>query len=175
MTDSNLRLFDWNIEVRASETLEKVPSDLTDFLQKLKIRRPDTKASDGILMLPRVSAKDAKQPDTMVKSSQLKSSVMMMLAGGDYIVEVSLTRQYEGVDFDGPSTVTWEVQLYGKRWEEAVNTMSSDGRRKDWGKDLVEVWPGAETSIEDRFKNFLRNVLEVQALLTRVTSDENEE
>lgn len=126
-------------------------------------------------MLPRVSAKDAKQPDTMVKSSQLKSSVMMMLAGGDYIVEVSLTRQYEGVDFDGPSTVTWEVQLYGKRWEEAVNTMSSDGRRKDWGKDLVEVWPGAETSIEDRFKNFLRNVLKVQALLTRVTSDENEE
>lgn len=174
-TNGELRLFDWNLEVKAHKKLQTVPSDLATFLQKLKIQCPKAKANGGMLMLPRLITKDAKHPDTKVSACRMKSSTMMTLSDGKYAVEVSITRAWDGVEFDNPSTFTWEIELFGSRWEEAINTVGSNGMRKDWGKDLIEIWPGSDPSLESRFKNFLRNVLKIQALLTRVGLDANKD
>lgn len=175
VTDSEARPFDWNLEVKATEKLKSVPSDLQDFIQRLLIQHPESNAIGDKLILPRPSGKDIKPPSTKVVNTRMRSSATVTLNDGQYIVEVNVTRTWDQVDFNKPPTATWGIELYGTRWEEAINTVGSNGRKKDWGKDLIEVWPGSGFGFEDRFKNFLRCVLKVKAFLDRVALNANEQ
>jgi hypothetical protein len=165
------RLFDWNLEVKACKFLQGIPADLEDFIRKIKLEMPVGKAMASHLILPKPSARGLKQPDAKVLETRMKSSVRMTLRDGQHFVEIGVTRVWNELALDKKPQALWSIELYGKRWEEALNTVSSDGRRRDWGKDLINVWPGSGSSLEDRFKVFLRCVLNVQACLNRVDFD----
>lgn len=170
LTGSN-RIFDWNLEVKACKFLQGIPADLENFIREIKLELPAGTANSSHLVLPKVSARGLKQPEAKVLETRMKSSVRMTLRDEQYVVEISVTRFWNELELDKKPQALWSIELYGKRWEEALNTVSSDGRRRDWGKDLIKVWPGSGLSLEDRFKVFLRCVLNIQACLNRVDLD----
>lgn len=168
------RLFDWNLEVKAFENSETVPPELDNFIRKVHIQCREVDTTGNQLILPQLSKRGQPPIHTQVSETRMKNSIMMTLRDEQYVVEVSVTRTWNKVDFDKSPDATWSIELYGKRWEEALNTVSSEGRRKDWGKDLVEVWPGSNPSLEGRFRDFLRCVLKVQACLDHVDFEVNQ-
>ena len=82
------------------------------------------------------------------------------------MVEVSVTRVWQGTQVQAEPDTHWSIQFYGLHWDEAVNHIRAGDRAKDWGEGLRNVWTGAaEASLETRFREFLKEVLALQATL----------
>jgi hypothetical protein len=84
------------------------------------------------------------------------------------MIEVHVTHEWKGFEVSGEPEKTWGIQMFGIRWDEAVNTINPDTLRKDWGDDLENVWPGAEQTLHKRLEDFLFCIQEVQAVLDSV-------
>ena len=100
-----------------------------------------------------------------VFETHIRTSVIVPWKSSPYLIEVGITTVWHGVDVRTKSRVFWDMQLYGNHWESAVNRTQAGMRRKDWGEDMCDVWPGSGESLERRLENFTKEILEVQAML----------
>lgn len=183
------REYDWNLKVNARETHGSVPDE---FLPLLKNAATKQLPDQGLKTLKirevqwNVSEALARQLDEQIKDVQIRTSALISLEGEPYVVEIGVTQTRPGLAMTKPE-ITWDIGMHGSQWEEALNNVSSDGLRKDWGRGLVNVWPngngdrnrhnslrgqGGLESLETRFGHFLRCVLKVQAALEGLEIEE---
>lgn len=129
----------------------------------------------GILKVPNVNTSGLGDLQNEVGETRLKSSVLIPYKTTPYIIEVSVTKKWNKAQTREESETTWGVELYASHWDESINYVCGGERRKDWGQGLNQMWPGDEPGLEPRFGGFLQTILEVQALLEDVPSEEASE
>jgi hypothetical protein len=104
----------------------------------------------------------------------VKSSLVIPLARRPYVLEISVTRQWDDALSVEPLT-TWSIEMYCEHWEEAMNYMGKDGR--DWGPDFSNVWhqEARGQGLEQRLNDFILCILTVLDRLRGLNADEEED
>lgn len=161
-----LRTYDWNIQVNSFERRE-VCEEIDKSVMKIKLRTGNTQKVSDMLKKPGLEAISLGDFGEKVLETRLKTSVIVPWKATSYLVEVSVTSVWRGLDVRVKPRVHWSVQMYGSHWESAINRTKAGQRRKDWGDGLSDVWCGEAASLEHRFGDFVKEVMEVQAMLER--------
>lgn len=141
--------------------------DLRTILQRLSFNETNSRGSlEQKLLRPSVSGLILLKDK--VNEVQVKRSALIPFDSEPYEVEVSVTQSWKELTDSratSPPEVTWGLQLHGISWEEAVNNVGPDSRKKDWGEACINVWPGNGGNLQERFGSFLRCILNVQHYL----------
>lgn len=106
-------------------------------------------------------------PSAKVDETMLKTSVAVPFRNTPYLVEVAVTQVWTGMKTASEADTWWGIEFYGQGWDEAVNTIKPDERRKNWGKGFEAVWPGGG-AWESRFMEFIEHVLAIQSAVEDV-------
>jgi hypothetical protein len=132
------------------------------------------KGGEGLIDLPKLAPLGAARLAEKVVETSLKSSRTLHIADGQYVAEVNVTQKWKGFDVTSPPEFKWGLEVYGVHWDEAVNSVGADGRRKDWGPRLVNIWPGSGT-LEERLRPFFHCILAIQGVLDALNALDAEE
>jgi hypothetical protein len=112
------------------------------------------------------------QPATVAKETvdvtRLKISAVLPFQDTMYVVRVTVTRTWMGFNSDVQPEDTWEVDFYGLHWDETMNCVSTEDRRKDWGQDFANIWPGEEPDVSVRIRRFLQTIFRIQHVLNEL-------
>lgn len=138
----------------------EVPKDLQILIQHVPLLL-DEMPNNYWFKFPRLGTMTLGAMGSKITETRLQCSTDLPLSGGQYTSEIRVTKTWKGYDINAAPEVTWGFQFYGLHWDEAINAVSADGRRKDWGPELEHVWPG-EGDLEARFGEFLDEVLRLQ-------------
>ncbi|KAH7136603.1 hypothetical protein EDB81DRAFT_886707 [Dactylonectria macrodidyma] len=158
--------YDWNLRVDAWDD-EDVPGELRDFFSKVKLTMNSTQVTSAAIRIPHISTHKLGKARDTIGQLKLKSSATIPYKSTPYVIEVSVTKAWQGsCTTDEPET-TWGIEVYAAHWDESIMHTSGDDHRKDWGQGLKNMWPGDQPALEARFEEFLDAVLEIQALLQR--------
>ena len=167
------RQFDWNLRVSAWDRVIDMSPDIQALIQVVSLHF-QAKGGEDLVDLPKLAPlRPARLAEKVVETS-LKSSRMLRIADGQYVAEVNVTQRWKGFDVTSPPEFTWGLEVYGVHWDEAVNSVGADGRRKDWGPRLVHIWPGSGT-LEERLRPLFHCILEIQGVLDALDAEEDEE
>ena len=146
------------------------PSWLSGFTQKIGLETPDGgHAQSELLKFPVVKAR-LGDLESQVNQIRMTTAATIPYKDTPYVMEVNVSKAWEGGRTSAQPVTSWGIELYALHWEETINYVSTGGRKKDWGERLQNIWPGDDPSLEARFGDFLRTVLEVQALLEDIDS-----
>lgn len=155
------------MQVRARKAEVHVRPPLQKTLETARARFHEPEHSTSVIAIPNATLfKLNASHHLAVSTARLKSSVIIPFKDTPYLIEVSVTRSWEGGKIDSQPREEWEIEGYGAHWDEAINCVStSETGRKDWGEDLRNGWTGRDQSLEARFGAFLRVMLEMQVIL----------
>ncbi|KAH7326713.1 hypothetical protein B0I35DRAFT_142410 [Stachybotrys elegans] len=153
---------DWNLQVNAGVQLD-VPEHLQRLWQNIELRPMDGDqatvfeefASPEILVKPHIGSTNA------IATTRLKMSAIIPFTDPRYAVQISVTRAWDGLKQGNPR-VTWGIEFYGSHWEEAINQVSNEDGRKDWGPGFKSLWPGHEEDLAQRIMRFAQYIVDVQ-------------
>ena len=149
-----------------------MPPDINALVQGVSLLS-QAKRGEGLISLPKLAPlRPARLAEKVVETS-LKSSRTFHIADGPNVAEVNVTQKWTRFDVTSPPEITWGLEVYGVHWDEAVNSVGADGRRKDWGPQLVNIWPGSE-ALEERLRPFFHCILEIQGALDALDAEEDE-
>lgn len=76
-----------------------------------------------------------------------------------------MSKTWNGFNVANAPDVTCGLGSYGVHWDEGVNNIGTDGRRRDWGSQLARIRPGAEESLEKRLGSLSHCILKIQGAL----------
>ncbi|KAF7551713.1 hypothetical protein G7046_g7645 [Stylonectria norvegica] len=155
--------FDWNLRIDAWEKGINIPLGFEGFEKKLVVT--PGKNSSRYIQIPQLSTLRLGDLMSRVSQTRLRSSVKITFKDTPYILEVSVTKVWNGGRTTTEPEVSWGIEFYGVHWDEGINYVSAGERRKDWGEGLVNIWSGSDPSLGVRFGDFIRTVLQVQAVL----------
>ena len=167
------RQFDWNLRVNAWDEVGDIPQDVKDLIQRIKVSNSPRIDGEGMFQLPRLAPMRPGPLGDKIGQTWLRSSITIPVADGPYVVEINVTQSWNGCNITSPPDITWGLEVYGVHWDEAVNNIGVDGRRRDWGPELISVWPGDEKSLEKRLEQFLLSILRVQGALDTLETTGN--
>lgn len=159
----------------AYDEVDDVPQDWQALIQRISLRSQTDVGDGSCPKLPRLVSTNPGHLKDKISKTRLKSSTIIPVQDQPYAVEVSITQEWKGLDVNSPPETTWGVELYGMHWEETINMVGADGRRKDWGDDFVKIWPGSgacsgRKTLDARFAEFLGCILQVQAAVDGLDS-----
>ncbi|KAI6779039.1 uncharacterized protein J7T54_008257 [Emericellopsis cladophorae] len=162
--------FDWMLRI-SSTISQEIPARYKEYLKNISFEWSKDETMGAFeLLWPRLSRPWTVKGIDIIKTC-VKSSLIVPLAGTQYVVEVSATRQWNDRLQAKPLT-TWTIEMYSEHWEEAMNLSGRDGR--DWGSDFKNVWheeaPGH--SLRQRLDQFVRCILTVQDTLRGLSNAE---
>lgn len=142
-------------------------------MHRFPLTKVSSRGTDAILEFPFIGKANSPQLESDIHETRLKSSALIMLKNTPYVIEVSKTRFWNGCDVASVPNTTWGIELYGSHWDESINMVSEDVRKKDWGPDLSHVWEGRAPSLQGRFAEFLQSILRVQKALDDLEASHN--
>ncbi|KAG9253583.1 uncharacterized protein F5Z01DRAFT_147472 [Emericellopsis atlantica] len=162
--------FDWMLRINSTISQE-MPTRCNEYLKNISFEWSKDEPMEAFeLLKPRLNRPWTVKGLDIIKTC-VKSSLIVPLAGTQYVVEVSATRQWDDKLQAEPLT-TWSIEMYSEHWEEAMNLSGRDGR--DWGSDFKDVWheeaPGQ--SLRQRLEQFVRCILTVQDTLRGLSTAE---
>lgn len=149
-----------------------MPAGFSDLEKKLLLVNQRTANGTGrLIQAPYLDTLKLGHLDNEISEVRLKSSVIISYLPTAYVIEVSTTRTWKGVRTSSQPEIGWGIEVYAVHWDESINYAGTGERRKDWGEELSIMWPEPESSsLKERFRKFMRHVLEIQALLEGVSS-----
>ena len=159
------RDFDWNLQVESYDTMATIPSELRNLVRGI-VLVPDRAGGDQVaeLTTPRVMMTKVLGGDK-VDETLLKTSILVPFKDTPFIVEISVTQAWSGLETNTDPETWWGLEFYGQHWDEAMNHVNPGERRKDWGPELQDIWLGHGPGLEERFMEFLEHILELQSAL----------
>ena len=157
LTQHEHRRLDWNFRVIAMSNSEMSQDQRRDFLSVFHCVSfseqvaPDTRLW---LKLPRPRFGRLQYLRDKFKEVRVRSSATIPFDGLPYEAEVNVTQTWKNTVSDrSQPEVSWGVELHGISWEEAINNTGPDGRKKNWGDGLINVWPGEEQSLQKKVRS----------------------
>lgn len=165
------RKLDWNIRVDSLEVTGNVPENLQELFAAISLEFEETQ-SRQLLASPRLSIKPSrsKQDFSVVKESRLRTSAIIPFKNSSHAVEISVMHTWKNCQTSLEPETNWGIEFYGVHWDEAINRVSGAERRKDWGEEAINIWPGASPRLEERFREFLQEVLELHSALDQMVT-----
>ncbi|CAM1507334.1 Fc.00g069750.m01.CDS01 [Cosmosporella sp. VM-42] len=163
--------YDWSFRVDAWEKVADLPPGFSGLPQRLSLSAPRVEGNGQpeLLKFPRIQAW-LGDLESHVDQIRMTTAATIPYMDTPYVVEVNVGRVWKGGRTTAEPEMSWGIELYAVHWEESINYVSTGGRKKDWGEGLQNIWAGDDPSLEARFGDFLRTVLEVQALLEDIDS-----
>ncbi|UNI15239.1 hypothetical protein JDV02_001791 [Purpureocillium takamizusanense] len=158
---------DWNFQVDSRESKATIPDSLLKLMQSIVLIPDKTGVDDGYSLCPPRLLAGHLGSDRIDKTT-LKTSIIVPFRGTPFDIEVSVTKQWQGLRTVSNAETWWGLEFYCRGWDEAINNVSPGQSRKDWGAELERIWPGADQSLEERFTAFLEYIVEIQSALDDV-------
>lgn len=159
------RQFDWNFRVTASDETCDIQQDLKDLIGGIKVSNRPHIGGQGMFQLSHLAPMRPGPLGNMIEKTWLKSSITIPMIDGPYVVEINVTQTWNGCNVTTPPDITWGLEVFGLHWDETINNVVADGRRRDWGPEFIKVWTGDGESLEKRLEQFLLCILRVQGAL----------
>lgn len=168
-TDNGSRKHDWTFRVDTLERSAEFSSAFNNLEKKIILEyRKDENEEDStgatLLQFPRINKLQLGVEQNEVTKICMRRTATIPYKDTPYMLEINVTKTWEGNRVSSAPEVTWGIELFGAHWEESLNHIGRDQRKKDWGAGLENIWHGSE-DLDTRFGQFLKTVLEVQALL----------
>lgn len=149
----------------AWDKVEKLPDGLKNLAQMITLLPPQIEAdSPNKLNGPRIGLLRLGGMESQVSQIRLKTGVIIPWKDTPFAIEVNVTETWNDGRRSTAPELSWSIELYELSWDESMNYLGAGERRKDWGEGFCNIWPGGDLSFEARFANFIRTVLEVQAV-----------
>lgn len=144
----------------------EAPIELRKLLEKLNFRTSPGDPHKGTLFqLPQLHSMGTALHNAGVEEVVVTSSVMIPVRDDPYVVEISVSQSWRGLQTASPPSKSWQIEFYGIQWDEILNYPSGSDRQKAWGEDLSKIWPGSSHGLEGGLRVFLHKVLDVHAAL----------
>ncbi|KAM0259541.1 hypothetical protein ACHAQJ_003267 [Trichoderma viride] len=159
--------YDWSLHAE-TYGYSSVPADLQELIKGIEHRPATYEENDAHFLRPSevIVVKKPAQWKYRVSQTRLKTSFIAEFRDSPYMLEISITQEWEGLRTDTtPEETIWQVEFYGKHWDSAMNQINPVDQRKDWGEGLKNVWIGTDPDLMERFSNFLRVLVQVQRQL----------
>ncbi|KFA61308.1 hypothetical protein S40285_05967 [Stachybotrys chlorohalonatus IBT 40285] len=161
--------FDWNLKVQACTIATDIPVHLRGLLRCVNIKlESDLDNALRRFEFPIIRLQPATVAKETVDVTRLKISAVLPFQDTMYVVRVTVTRTWMGFNSDVQPEDTWEVDFYGLHWDETMNCVSTEDRRKDWGQDFANIWPGEEPDVSVRIRRFLQTIFRIQHVLNEL-------
>ena len=154
----------------AYDKLMDTPPGFNTVQRRVIVSANDIREPDLDFRFPSVSISGLKELENHIANTRIKSSVILQYKDTPYSLEISVTKTWKRAQTAADPDLTWGIELYAIHWEESINYINPSTRRKDWGEDLENIWPGSDSSLEIRFGAFIRTILEVQSVLEGIGS-----
>ncbi|OAQ91510.1 hypothetical protein VFPFJ_03250 [Purpureocillium lilacinum] len=158
---------DWNFQVDSLGYQAVVPDDLLKLMQSIVLIPNKADKGDGHSLCP-PRLLNGQSAGGQIDRTTLKTSIIVPFRNTPFVIEVSITQQWQGMKTVSEADTWWGLEFYCRGWDEAINNVSPGERRKDWGPKLERIWPGIDQSLEERFTAFLEYIVEIQAALDDV-------
>lgn len=161
------RPLDWNFQVDSLGYQAVVPDDLLKLMQSIVLIPNKADKGDGHSLCP-PRLLNGQSAGGQIDRTTLKTSIIVPFRNTPFVIEVSITQQWQGMKTVSEADTWWGLEFYCRGWDETINNVSPGERRKDWGPKLERIWPGIDQSLEERFTAFLEYIVEIQAALDDV-------
>lgn len=173
---TKLRAYDWNLTVEAGGSVDDIPNSLRALVRDIQVKYAVGNGPHS-LKFPTLKMPPIRSSDIAISEICLQKTACIPYKDTTWVVEVSVTQVWQGAGTMEVPTTHWGIQVYGPHWEESINYTRVGELRKDWGVDLVDVWPETADaqSLEDRLGAFVQSVLEIQTALEPVGNRKEEQ
>ena len=144
-----------------------MPEHIQAFISKVKIDiDEDTRPSEIFDKLPNLTANLSGPLAKEIQETDFRTSVLIPVDNSPYIIEVSVTQQWDGLKwYSTPKRIWFSVEMYGRSWDESINIKKPSGGKKDWGEELIHLFPDSSRSLRERLEEFVESIMLVQYVL----------
>lgn len=153
--------------IHSHKAVHNVPEHIQAFISKVKIDMDeDTQPSEIFDKLPSLTANLSGPLAKEIQETDFRTSVLIPVDNSPYIIEVSVTQQWDGLKwYSAPKRIWFSVEMYGRSWDESINIKRPSGGKKDWGEELIHLFPDSSRSLRERVEEFVESIMLVQYVL----------
>ncbi|CEJ93374.1 hypothetical protein VHEMI08966 [[Torrubiella] hemipterigena] len=160
---------DWALQLSSQRSHDPGPREVESLLRSLQWTSDHDGGPHtifGCLPVCIAISKPALQTLKTVNEVEMITSCVIPIAGTRFMLEIQLTRIWNGVLLSQPPKGIWmNVRVYAGHWEEALNHIPPGQSCRKFDNDLKEVWPGSGT-LHSRLFEFVGCVVRVQKKLS---------